>query len=86
MMTPDKAKQAAEALMKPPTDQLSKRQERLERRKQSNPQPFASLAPASVAAIATAASMSLLNIGPVYAVVVGLVTGWTMGPLLSGRD
>jgi predicted benzoate:H+ symporter BenE len=86
MMTHDKAKQTAEALMKPATDELSMHQERLERRKQSNPKPYSSLAPATVAAIATAASMSLLNIAPVYAAVFGLVAGWTIGPFLSSRD
>jgi predicted benzoate:H+ symporter BenE len=86
MMTDDKAKQTAEALMKPLTNELRERQERLEERKRSNPKPFSSLAPATVAAIATAASMSLLSIAPVYAAVFGLVAGWTIGPLLLGRD
>jgi hypothetical protein len=81
-----KAKQVADALMKPPTDELSVRQERLERRKQSNPRPFTSLAPATVAAVATAVSMSLLNIDPIYAVVFGIVMGWTIGPFLLGGE
>lgn len=85
-MTHDEAKQTAEVLMKPHTDQLRMRQERLEERRRANTKPFSSLAPATVAAIATAASMSLLSIAPAYAAVFGLVAGWVIGPLLSGRD
>ncbi len=83
MLTREKAKQTAEALMKPATDELSMRQERLEGRKQSNPKPFSSLAPSTVAAIATAATMSLLNVAPGYAAVFGIAAGWTIGSLLS---
>ena len=85
-MTREKAKQTAEALMKPATDELSIRQERLEERKQANPKPFSSLVPSTVAAIATAASMSLLNVAPGYAAVFGIAAGWTIGPLLLRRN
>ena len=86
MMTRDKVEQAADVLMKHAVEELSKRQERLERRKQSSPKPFSAIMPAAVAAIATASAMSFLDVNPVFAAVFGGVFGWTIGGLFSAKQ
>ncbi|MEM1174787.1 MAG: hypothetical protein AAGA33_04645 [Pseudomonadota bacterium] len=85
MMTRETARRVAADLMKPSADRLDQRKQRLAARNRQANRPASLLVPSVVAAVATALTISYLDVHPLAAIVFGATMGWSLGGPWSRR-